>query len=246
VLAELLPASVHAVEVFDDPPEARLLPEEEAYVARAVEARRREFTTGRHCARVALGRLGVTPTAITRGELGAPGWPEGVVGSITHCAGYRAAAVARVADLITIGIDAEPNEPLPDRVLDIVALPPERAMVAALASSVPDVAWDRLLFSAKESIYKAWAPLTGTFLDFDGADIAFDPEAGTFIARLLKPGASLVGGAHGELAGRFVVRDGLAVTAIARVTGPSPGPPTVIRLARQHHASRSCLTRAYE
>jgi 4'-phosphopantetheinyl transferase EntD len=219
VLAELLPASVCAVEVFDDPLEARLLPEEEAYVAQAVEARRREFTTGRHCARVALGRLGVTTTAITRGDLGAPCWPDGVVGSITHCAGYRAAAVARVADLITIGIDAEPNEPLPDRVLDIVALPPERAMVAALDSSVPNVAWDRLLFSAKESVYKAWAPLTGTFLDFDGADIAIDPAAGTFLAHLRKPGASLVGAARGELAGRFVVRDGLAVTAIARRVG---------------------------
>jgi 4'-phosphopantetheinyl transferase EntD len=221
VLAELLPAPVHAVEVFDDPPEARLLPEEVAYVARAVEARRREFTTGRHCARVALGRLGVAPTAITRGELGAPGWPDGVVGSITHCAGYRAAAVARVADLITIGIDAEPNEPLPDRVLDVVARPSERAMIAALASSLPDVAWDRLLFSAKESVYKAWAPLTGTFLDFDGTDITFDPKAGTFIGRLLKPGASLVGGAHGELAGRFLVAEGLAITAIARVTEPN-------------------------
>ena len=215
MLAALLPASVHAVEVFDDPPEARLLPEEEAYVARAVEARRREFTTGRHCARVALRSLGVAPTAIARGDLGAPCWPEGVVGSITHCAGYRAAAVARVADLVTIGIDAEPNEPLPGKVLDIVALPPERAMVAALAGAMPDVAWDRLLFSAKESVYKAWAPLTGTFLDFDGANIAFDPAAGTFIARLRKPGASLAGAARGEFAGRFVVRDGLAVTAVA-------------------------------
>jgi 4'-phosphopantetheinyl transferase EntD len=114
MLAELLPPAVHAVEAFDDPPEARLLPEEETYVVRAVEARRREFTTGRHCALAALGRPGLAPTAFTRGRLGAPGWPAGVVGSITHCAGYRAAAVARVADLITIGIDAEPNEPLPD------------------------------------------------------------------------------------------------------------------------------------
>jgi 4'-phosphopantetheinyl transferase EntD len=147
---------------------------------------------------------------------GAPGWPDGVVGSITHCERYRAAAVASTSDLVTIGIDAEPNQPLPAGVLEMVALPPERAMLAALAESVPGVAWDRLLFSAKESVYKAWAPLTGTFLDFDGAEVAFDAAAATFVARLSKPGASLVGDSRGELAGRFAVCGGLVVTAIAR------------------------------
>jgi 4'-phosphopantetheinyl transferase EntD len=216
MLAALLPAFVQTVEAFNDPPEARLHPEEEVYVARAVEVRRREFTTGRHCAREALRRLGRPPAAIARGERGAPGWPDGVVGSITHCEGYRAAAVARASDLVTIGIDAEPNQPLPNGVLELVALAPERAMLAALAASVPGVAWDRLLFSAKESIYKAWAPLTGTFLDFDGAEVAFDAAAGAFVARLREPGASLVGDSRGELAGRFAVCGGLVVTAIAR------------------------------
>jgi 4'-phosphopantetheinyl transferase EntD len=220
MLAELLPGSARAVEVFDDPPQARLLPEEEAYVARAVEIRRREFTTGRHCARAALGRLGFAPVAITRGHRGAPGWPTGVVGSITHCAGYRAAAVARTTDLVTIGIDAEPHDPLPAGVLDMIARPEERGRLGGLAALAPDIAWDRLLFSAKESVYKAWAPLTGTFLDFDGAEIIFDPAAGSFVARLRSPGAILVGDARGELHGRFVVRGHLVVTAIARVAVP--------------------------
>jgi 4'-phosphopantetheinyl transferase EntD len=126
--------------------------------------------------------------------------------------------VAQASDLVTIGIDAEPNQPLPAGVLELVALPPERAMLTTLAESVPDVAWDRLLFSAKESVYKAWAPLTGTFLDFDGAQVVFDPAAGAFVARLSKPGASIVGDSRRELAGRFAVRDGLVVTAIARAT----------------------------
>ena len=54
-----------------------------------------------------------------------PLWPAGVVGSITHCDGYRAAAVARATDLATVGIDAEPHEPLPDGVLAAIALPAE-------------------------------------------------------------------------------------------------------------------------
>jgi 4'-phosphopantetheinyl transferase EntD len=138
-----------------------------------------------------------------------------VVGSITHCAGYRGAAVARAEQVITLGIDAEPAQPLPAGVLDLISLPRERQMLADLAAGHRDVPWDRLLFSAKESVYKAWAPLTGTWLDFTGADIAIDP-AGTFVAKLLVDGAQTVGGERGELTGRFVVRDGLLVTAISR------------------------------
>ena len=37
--------------------------------------------------------------------------------------------------------------------------PAKRARLAALADALPGVAWDRLLFSAKESVYKAWAPI---------------------------------------------------------------------------------------
>lgn len=217
MIAELLPECVRTAEVFDDPPEARLLPDEVAYVARAVESRRREFTSGRHCARVALGRLGFAPVAIGRGERGEPSWPDGVVGSITHCRGYRAAAVARTSDVIAIGIDAEENAPLPDGVFDLISLPSERAGLAALAREAPGVAWDRLLFSAKESVYKAWSPLTRTFLDFPGAEVAFDASSATFRVRLLRPGGEAVGGPRRELAGRFIVGDGLAVTAIVRL-----------------------------
>lgn len=216
MIKQLLPAAASAVELFHDPPALELFPEEAACVARAVERRRREFTTGRHCARIALGQLGHAPTAIAKGARGEPHWPEGIVGSITHCVGYRAAAVARVSDIATIGIDAEPNEPLPAGILELVSLPQERARLATIDGAVPGVAWDRLLFSAKESVYKAWAPVTGSWLDFDGADITIDPLAGTFVAILLCPGADLVGDARGELHGRFAVRANLLVTAIAR------------------------------
>lgn len=214
MIAEILPPSVVVVEVFDDPPGLWLYPEEQAIAAHAVEARRAEFTTGRHCARTALARLGVRPTAIAKGERGAPVWPTGVVGSITHCAGYRAAAVAREADLVTIGIDAELNERLPADVLKLVALPRERTMLTAIAAVVPDVAWDRLLFSAKEAVYKAWFPLTRSFLEFHDAVIEFDPATTNFAARLLVPGLVVAGQPQREFTGRFAVRGGLAATVV--------------------------------
>ena len=113
MLEQILPPAVAVVETFGDLPGATLFPEEEAAIARAVPKRRREFATGRGCARAALNRLGEPPVPILRGPQGAPLWPAGVVGSITHCDGYRAAAVARTSDIATVGLDAEPDKPLP-------------------------------------------------------------------------------------------------------------------------------------
>lgn len=215
MLEEILPSAVVAEEAFADPPGVPLFPEEAAVVANAVAKRRDEFTTARYCARAALRRLGVAPMPILPGERGAPRWPAGIVGSMTHCLGYRAAALARRRDAVTIGIDAEPNEPLPNGVLDAVSLEAERALLARLAHDAPRVHWDRLLFSAKESVYKAWYPLTGRWLDFAEADVAIDPAAAGFTARLLVPGPVVAGRERREFAGRYLVRGGLVVTAIA-------------------------------
>ncbi|TPQ20638.1 4'-phosphopantetheinyl transferase superfamily protein [Streptomyces sporangiiformans] len=81
---------------------------------------------------------------------------------MTHCAGYRAEAAAHRSDLRTLGIDAEPHAPLPDGVLEFIALPEESSHVARLARHSPEVHWDRLLFCAKEAVCKAWFPATHT------------------------------------------------------------------------------------
>nr|WP_203672868.1 MULTISPECIES: 4'-phosphopantetheinyl transferase superfamily protein [unclassified Streptomyces] len=217
----MLPSAVAAVATVRDVPDGGLYPEEEALVSRAVPKRRREFATVRHCARRAFGRLGIPPGPITRAEGGASRWPEGTVGSMTHCVGYRAAAVAWRRDILALGIDAEPHEPLPGGVLEAVTVAGERAALADLAEAHPQVHWDRLLFSAKESVYKAWYPLTGRSLAFTDAALDFDPARGTFTARLLVPPPALAG--HGPLTefhGRWAARDGLAVTAVAVPAAP--------------------------
>ena len=221
MIGEILPATVAFAEAFADPPDVVLFPEEEALLVRAVEKRRREFGTARHCARTALGALGVPPAPILPGEAGAPQWPAGIVGSITHCAGYRAAVVARAHDVLTIGIDAEPDQSLPGEVLALVSRPDERARLADLASAAPGVSWDRLLFSAKESVYKAWFPLARRWLGFADADITINPEDGTFDARLLVPGPVVGGTALAGLAGRWLARDGVILTAITVPGAPS-------------------------
>lgn len=222
MLKGVVPGVVTVAEAFDDPPDARLFPQEEALISRAVDKRRREFATVRHCARLAFAELGLPPAAVLPGPRGAPRWPPGVVGSMTHCEGYRAAAIGRAAEVVTVGIDAEPHGPLPEGVLGAVALPEERDRLSELGAAAPGVHWDRLLFSAKESVYKAWFPLTGLWLDFTEASVLIDPAAGTFHARLLVPGPRVGGVRLPGFEGRWLVGRGLVLTAITVVAGAGP------------------------
>jgi 4'-phosphopantetheinyl transferase EntD len=215
MIEQILPPEVASAEAFDDAGPAPLFPEEEAAVYRAVPGRRAEFATGRACARAALAKLGLPPAPIIRGDRGAPAWPAGVAGSITHCAGYRAAAVARVGEVACIGLDAEPNDALPDGVLERIVVPRERAWLPELAAAVPGVCWDRLLFCAKESVYKAWFPVARRWLGFEQAVITVEPESGTFTADLLEPGPVLGGRPLTGFTGRWLARDGLLLAAIA-------------------------------
>ncbi|MEV2255116.1 4'-phosphopantetheinyl transferase superfamily protein [Streptomyces sp. NPDC050147] len=220
----LAAAPVTVVEVREDPADPFLFPEEEQVVARAVDKRRKEFTTVRQCARSALAELGLPPVPILPGPKGEPRWPDGIVGSMTHCTGYRAAALARASDVLSLGIDAEPAAPLDNGdVLDLVSDETERSALAELGGRHPEVPWDRLLFSAKESVYKAWFPLTGRWLGFEDARLFLHPD-GTFTAALLVPGPTVAGRELTGFAGTWLIRDGIAVTAVVLpVTPPAPG-----------------------
>lgn len=216
MIESLFPAGIAATEVFSHGgDESALFPEELAFAARGVPRRRAEFAAGRTCARDALARLGVAPSPILPGAHREPVWPEGVVGSVTHCEGYAAAAVARGDEFAAIGIDAEPDAPLPRDVTQMVTTAEERRFLS-VARSPEALSWDRLLFSAKEAVFKAWFGLTGQLIGFDAAALTFDAGKRVFRARLAVDGAPLVAGQPvTALDGRWAARHGLVVTAIA-------------------------------
>jgi 4'-phosphopantetheinyl transferase EntD len=219
VIERILPSQVRSADSFGDDDDAELFPQERAFIARAAESRRREFATARACARTALARLGRPPDPVLPGLGGAPQWPDGVTGSITHCPGYRAAAVGLTRDIASLGVDAEPNEALPDRgMLEMIALDQERARLGLLAEARPGICWDRLLFCAKESVYKAWFPLARCWLGFESADIVIDPHAGTFTTRLLVQGPLVNGVPLTQLSGRWLGDKGLLVTVVVLPT----------------------------
>jgi 4'-phosphopantetheinyl transferase EntD len=221
VIEELLPQTVVTVEAYgNEDADTPLYPEEAALVTRAVAKRRREFAVVRSCARRAMEKLGVPPQPVLPGERGAPRWPAGLAGSMTHCDGYCAAALVRATDLASLGIDAEVHGPLPEGVLPAVSLPAEAERLRRLAAHRPGVHWDRLLFSAKESVYKAWFPLTGEWLDFTEADIEIsadpgDRPRGTFRATLLVPGPRVGGRRLGHFDGHWIADRGLVATTVA-------------------------------
>ena len=218
LMSAVLPddGNLASAELYSDPPGLSPMAEEEPLIARSVAKRRNEFITVRYCARIALGELGCPPVPILKGEKGEPCWPDGVVGSLTHCAGYRGAVVGRDGAVRSVGVDAEPHDVLPDGVLDAISLPAERAELTALPSGLH---WDRILFCAKEATYKAWFPLTKRWLGFEDAHIIFGVDdsgsAGSFESTILIDGATLSGPPLRTVAGRWSVDRELVLTAIA-------------------------------
>ena len=227
MIAAALPTTVATEAAYGDVPGGSdaLFPQERALIRHAVPTRRGEFATVRYLARRALARIGVAAAPIVPNRRGAPQWPAGVVGSMTHCAGYRAAAVSRAEVCAAVGIDAEPNRPLPEGVFPVVTLPGERAQVAMLESRRPDVCWDRIYFSAKESVFKAWYPLTGRELDFSEAEITFDPLDATFAARLRVPGPVVAGHQVTAFHGRWLATRGLLATIVHLPMSDGTGSP---------------------
>jgi 4'-phosphopantetheinyl transferase EntD len=216
VIEQILPPAVAAADTREELLDVELFPEELSVLGQAVEKRRREFVSGRACARRALAELGEAPVPIVAGERGEPCWPAGIVGSITHCAGYRACAVARVTELAALGIDAEPNTTLPAGVLREIARPAELSMLAGLPREAA-THWDRLLFCAKEAIYKVWFPIARCWLGFEDAELTIDATDGTFRARLLVPWPAAGADLPVLLEGRWLMQDGLLLAAIALV-----------------------------
>jgi 4'-phosphopantetheinyl transferase EntD len=212
LIATILPPQVAAAEAVGETPEPALLPEEALVVRHALDARRREFALARMLARHALADLRCPPSAILSGAHREPLWPAGIVGSITHCAGYCAAAVARTGAVSTIGIDAEIHAPLPAGVLSLVAREDER-QTRELRDGGP-VHWDRLLFSAKESVFKAWFPLMRRWLGFEAVRVRFDPATQTFCASFLDERPVIDGRSVTAFEGRYRVCGTHVLTAV--------------------------------
>ncbi|MBW2629959.1 MAG: 4-phosphopantetheinyl transferase [Deltaproteobacteria bacterium] len=207
VFQRLLGAHVETEEVDPHLVDGGLLKAEQEAVEGAAQTRIEQFTAGRVCSRIALGRLGVAATTpVLRGEDRAPIWPPGFVGTITHTDTWCAAAVARVEDVRSIGIDLEPATPLKESLWRRVCTPKEREWLHELPA--PGLT-GKILFSAKESVYKCQYPITTNFLGFHAVEVEIGE--GSFRAVFQQQSGEFHPG--DVMSGRYLVEEGLVATA---------------------------------
>lgn len=210
-IEHLFPPSVVYEQARPQLDTSQLYPEELEQLGHAMDRRRAEYATARACAHGALTRLGFARQPVLAGESGAPIWPEGCVGSISHTRGYCAVAVARKEHIVSLGLDAEGIRALRPGVARRVCTRAELEWVQRAEPSERD-ARACTLFSAKEAFYKAQYPLTGRYLSFQAARVEVQEAEGRWSLESLCPSGPLRAGSRFE--GSFVQRAGLVVTAL--------------------------------
>lgn len=156
----------------------RIRPGDEAALAdsrpRAVLAVRRASGAARIAARALLEELGADGSApLQRSPSGAPVWPAGIVGSLAHDAAFAFAAAAWRGPLLGLGVDVEPAEPLPEEIVDMVLSEAEQRETGG------DGVAQRLVFVAKEAVYKAIHPLEGAWVDFLDVEVRLAEKTAT-------------------------------------------------------------------
>ncbi|TGV55538.1 4'-phosphopantetheinyl transferase superfamily protein [bacterium M00.F.Ca.ET.141.01.1.1] len=170
-MAAMAPAGVRTgCRIIREGDETHLLSAEAGSIPARQPAMRRASGAARWIAHRLLADAGFDGFALLRTPSGAPAWPQGITGSLAHDDDMAVAAVAPVAGIGSLGIDVEPALPLPDEISALVAMPADRTGTADRQLA------GRVLFAAKEAVYKAAYPLDREVLGYE--DIVVDLETG--------------------------------------------------------------------
>ena len=154
----------------------KLHPAEENYFSQLSSVSRKEhYRSGRICAGEVLSKLGTLGQPVLRDpQTREPLWPEGISGAITHSGKWAAAAAGKTSDVSGIGIDLEDLERQVDsRISRHVCIPEEQKWLQECEEDFLEQNL-KIIFSAKESIFKAFFPYTRTYLHFHDARILME------------------------------------------------------------------------
>ncbi len=159
-----------------------LFPEELTLLEGASNKRQREFCAGRYCAHNLLEILGYANQPILKDKCGAPIWPEGITGSISH-SGNVAVAIASAHGVIrSVGIDIQKRlKPFPFNIIHKLYRAEEMGAFLKIPSISLDL-YSYSVFSAKESVFKCCYMVFDYFLSFSDIVIELDLEKGVFMA----------------------------------------------------------------
>ena len=199
-LASLFPPQVAWVIATPEMWKTPVFPEEETLISQAMEKRKGEFRAGRHCAHTAMQKLGGPGRPILRDDKRAPVWPTGFLGSISHTSDFCLAACASSEQLVGLGVDVEPLAPLKQGVDRYIHSTAENAFM----QSHPHLP-ERLIFSAKESLYKCFYPLLKRYVGFHAVEIIVDSINEQFRYRPSNCTTDVPFPSHLRFYGRFLI-----------------------------------------
>ncbi|MES9945810.1 MAG: 4'-phosphopantetheinyl transferase superfamily protein [Candidatus Thiodiazotropha sp.] len=174
-LSPLFPPSVVIVNSTEEMWLKPLCIDEEQLIEGSVTKRQREFRAGRNAAHAALRQLDAPAGPLLRGTKRQPIWPDGFIGSISHCNDNCVAACAIAGEIVSLGIDVEPLEPLKPGIARYIDTDEDKAFMQRHKDLPP-----RLIFSAKESLYKCYYPLVERFFGFQSVSLDIDASRQQF------------------------------------------------------------------
>lgn len=201
--------AIAATDPTEDQP-APLPEEAEGLSPRTVEKRRREFSAGRAVARQAMVKLSHPPAPILIGKDRAPVWPEGLIGSITHCKTSAMAVVSTSDRYAGLGLDVEEDTPLKPDLWDAICSTREQKWMRQHDSPAQ---MGKLIFSAKEAAYKCQYNLSRRYFGFDGMELEFDMTNRSFQAEFTADQFPFTRGTL--LSGHFAIGAGVIITAVS-------------------------------
>jgi len=143
-------------------------------IIKALPKRQSSFFNGRLCAEQTLIKLGESPR-LNIGKLKQPIWPNGVIGSISHCDGMALAIATSQMNIHGIGIDIESI--LDSKTLNAIR---QSALSEDERNRIPDWKQDiglcentlvTVIFSLKESFYKSVFNYVNRVLEFNAIEV---------------------------------------------------------------------------
>jgi enterobactin synthetase component D len=175
--------------------------------------RKEEYLLGRICAAQAYKmHFGKPLIDLPTGPKREPMWPAGVIGSLTHNENWAGAVVSESKTILGVGIDFETMGRAKIKLESYISFPGDVKEHLNFSSSEVLT----LVFSAKESLYKALYPTVNCFFGFEAAIVkSIDAEKGAFEIDLvidIAPGFGPSG--RRSFNGRFKVVEGVCLTVI--------------------------------
>jgi 4'-phosphopantetheinyl transferase EntD len=212
VITQVAQGAILVVDLIEQCQEP-LMESEEILATAVTLARVRELRAGRSSARCAIRHLKFEPAPILSADTGAPIWPAGLCGSLSHTHHHVAALVACSSYYDSVGVDINDGRVLGEKALGDVATPEELALVSWVTANSEANAVGNMTFSAKEALFKCQYTITqDASLDFLEVRLIVSDVPGVLGVRVVDPARSSLSKLLSRIYIYFISIHGLTAT----------------------------------